>query len=104
MLNTRKTLENGELYIVLEGMLNALTSPGFDEELEAMLPGVKKLTLDFKDLEYISSGGLRTILEAQQYMEDHSLPDVVVLNINENIRSTFELTGFDNFVEAHWAV
>ena len=75
MLNTNKQLDNGELFITLEGRLDTLTSPGFDEELEAMLPDVKKLTLDFKDLEYISSAGLRTILAAQQFMEDNDLPN-----------------------------
>ncbi len=103
MLNTNKQLDNGELFITLEGRLDTLTSPGFDEELEAMLPDVKKLTLDFKDLEYISSAGLRTILAAQQFMEDNDLPNVIVLNINENVRETFELTGFDELVDAHWA-
>ena len=103
MLKTNKTQENGELFITLEGRLDTLTSPGFDEELEAMLPNVKKLTLDFKDLDYISSAGLRTILAAQQYMEDNGLPNVTVININEVIKETFELTGFDELVDAHWA-
>ena len=54
-------------------------------------------------MEYISSAGLRTILAAQQFMEDNDLPNVIVLNINENVRETFELTGFDELVDAHWA-
>ncbi len=103
MLDTNKTFENGELLIALEGRLDTLTAPGFDAELEEMLPEVKKLVLDFKDLEYISSAGLRTILEAQQYMEDNSLPNVKVLNVNETIRETFELTGFDAIVDVEWA-
>lgn len=103
MLSTTKTFNNGELLIELEGRLDTLTSPGFDDELEELLPKAEKLTLDFKNLEYISSAGLRSLLAAQQYMEDNKRPTVTVLNVNKNIRETFELTGFDSCVDAHWA-
>ena len=99
MLNTEKTLENGELFIKLEGRLDTLTSPDFDRELEEMLPGVERVTMDFAALEYISSAGLRTLLAAQQYLEDNALPNLKVLNINDEIRETFELTGFDNMLD-----
>ena len=99
MFNTTKKIEDGILIVTLEGSLDTLTSPGFDKELEEVLPTVKGLTLDFEKLEYISSAGLRTLLAAQQYMEDNNYPDVKVLNINDNIRETFELTGFDEMLD-----
>ena len=99
MLNTTKEIENGMLVVTLEGSLDTLSSPGFDKELEELLPTVSGLTLDFEKLEYISSAGLRTLLAAQQYMEDNNHPNVKVLNINETIRETFELTGFDEMLD-----
>jgi anti-sigma B factor antagonist len=91
--------ENGELFITLEGRLDTLTSPEFDKELEAALPEATSITMDFGGLEYISSAGLRTLLEAQQYMEDNGYPNVKILNINDTVRETFELTGFDEMLD-----
>jgi anti-sigma B factor antagonist len=99
MLNTTKEIDNGVLIVTLEGSLDTLTSPGFDKDLEEILPTVKGLTLDFEKLEYISSAGLRTLLAAQQYMEDNNYPNVKVLHLNANIREVFELTGFDEMLD-----
>lgn len=99
MLNTTMIIKDGELFCALEGRLDALSAPGFDRELEAALPGVTGLTLDCEKLEYISSAGLRTILAAEQYMEENGFRQVKVLNISETVRETFEVTGFDNVVE-----
>jgi anti-sigma B factor antagonist len=92
--------ENGNIIITLEGKLDALTSQGFEKELEGILADAQALTLDVEKLEYISSAGLRTILAAQQYMEEKDLPDVKVININEVVAEVFSVTGFDKLVEA----
>ena len=99
MLDITKKTENGKMYISLAGCLDAMTAPGFGEELKQLLPDVKELTLDFAQLEYISSSGLRTILDAIQYMEDHAYPMVKIRNANANILGMFELTGFDEMLD-----
>ena len=87
------------MYISLTGQLDARTAPGFGEELEQLLPEINELTLDFTQLEYISSSGLRTLLDAIQYMEDHDYPMVKIHNENNNILELFELTGFDEMLD-----
>ena len=99
MLNTTKKLENGELFITLEGRLDTLTSPAFETELEEMFPEVRKITMDFEKLEYVSSAGLRTLLTAQQYMEDNGYPNVKLINVNDVVMETFELTGFNDMLD-----
>ena len=99
MFNTTLIIENGELQVSLEGSLDTMTAPGFDEELQEKIVNANKLIIDFANLDYISSAGLRTLLAAQQYMEDNGLPDVKVININDDVRETFELTGFDNMLD-----
>lgn len=99
MLNITKTIENEELLVALEGRLDTLTAPKFDKELEEELPNVKGLTLDFEKLDYISSAGLRTLLAAQQYMEDQEYQNVKILHVNEDIREVFEITGFFDIVD-----
>ena len=76
MLNINKQAENGKLVIALEGRLDTTTSPVLEVELKSSLDGVTELIMDFEKLDYVSSAGLRSLLTAQQYMEDNGYPDV----------------------------
>ena len=65
-------------------------------ELEVALKdsyaGVEKLVLDFAELEYLSSAGLRVLLGAQKTMNKQG--EMVVKNVNDTIDEIFEITGF----------
>ncbi len=51
--------------VALKGALNTDTAPGFETELQDALSGGQQLTvLDMKELDYISSAGLRVIFKA----------------------------------------
>ena len=53
---------------------------------------------NLKHLEYISSAGLRTVLVAQQTLEDKGYDNVKVINANESIKEIFEDTGFSDII------
>ena len=53
-----------------------------------------KLVLDFASLEYLSSAGLRVLLQAQKTMNKQG--EMVVRNVNETISEIFEVTGFSD--------
>lgn len=99
MLDFNMNMENGELFVTLEGRLDTLTSPSLDKELEEAIVDANFLTIDFEKLEYISSAGFRTILEAAQYMEEKDLPRIRAININESMKDLFLVTGFDDIVD-----
>ncbi len=102
MLNTTMNIEDGELLVTLEGKLDSQTAEEFENDLEEALNGddkVTSITIDCEGLEYISSAGLRTILAAEQYMEENDYDDVKVINANELITSIFEETGFTDLVD-----
>ena len=94
MLNVEKKLEDGALLIALEGELDTLSSPDFEDMLEPLLDEAQSLTLDFEKLEYISSAGLRVLLAAEQALEEKGAEKVRVVNMNSTIRNIFEITGF----------
>lgn len=99
MLNTTMNTVDNVLFIELEGRLDTLTAPGFDKELEAAIADVEGVTLDFEKLEYISSAGLRTLLAAQQYLEENGRGNVKVLHINPTVREIFDVTGFSDVLD-----
>ena len=94
MLNVEKKLEDGALLIALEGELDTLSSPDFEDLLEPLLAEARSLTLDFEKLDYISSAGLRVLLAAEQAMEEKGAEQVRIVNISDAIRDIFEITGF----------
>ena len=56
---------NSVARVALKGALNTDTAPGFEQQLDKVLADGHQLTvLDMKDLDYISSAGLRVIFKA----------------------------------------
>ncbi len=91
-MEINKTVKNDETTLSLVGRLDTTTAPELNEELKSLFEnGVKDLVLDFKELEYISSAGLRELLYAQKNIGDGS---VTIRNVNEEIMEVFEITGF----------
>ncbi len=66
-LNTTVTVdkENSVARVALDGALNTDTAPAFEQRLQAVIEEGYELTvLDMKDLDYISSAGLRVLFKA----------------------------------------
>ncbi len=95
-MDIRMNKEDSKLTVEIEGRLDTLTSPDLEKELEPALEGITELVLDLKDLDYISSAGLRVLLGAAQVMEDQG--EMKVINPNEAVMDVFVVTGFDDIL------
>ncbi len=91
-MTINKTQENEKLTIAIEGRLDTTTAPQLEAELKSSIDGVKELVFDIKDLEYISSAGLRVLLTAQKTMNKQG--SMKVTGANEAVMEIFEVTGF----------
>lgn len=88
-----KKVKNGaELNLAVEGRLDTTTAPQLEAELKQNISGVETLVLDFANLEYLSSAGLRVLLAAQKVMNKQG--EMIIRNVNETINEIFEVTGF----------
>jgi anti-sigma B factor antagonist len=88
--------QNGTaLTLALEGRLDTVTSPDLEKELKD-LEGVDTLTLDFSNLAYISSAGLRVLLSAHKAMSAKG--GMKVTKVNEIVREVFDVTGFSDIL------
>ena len=81
-----------ELTLVIEGSLDSASFKQLEQKVQTALDGVEFLVLDCKDLEYVSSAGLRAMLAAQKAMSKQG--KMVVRGANESVMDTFVLTGF----------
>lgn len=93
MLNIQKTIENDKAVLTLNGRLDTNTAPELEKELRAAFPGLTELTLDFAGLEYISSAGLRVLLEAHMNMTLNG-GQMRVIHVDRAIMDVFDITGF----------
>ena len=91
-----KILEEDKLTIKLNGRLDTNTAPELEEELKKDLPNVTDLVLDFEDLKYISSAGLRVVLSTQKIMNKQG--NMAIENVNDLIMEIFEATGFSSIL------
>ena len=81
-----------ETIIKLAGRLDTTTAPSLDKTIQGDIGDVKNLILDFKELEYISSAGLRVLLGAQKKLQ--KVGSMKVTNVREEVMEIFEMTGF----------
>lgn len=96
MLKIEQEMKGTDLILTLEGRLDTTTAPQLENELKKSLDGVKKLTFDFKALEYISSAGLRVLLSSQKQMNRQG--EMVIKNVNSDIMEIFDVTGFSDIL------
>ena len=94
-MKIEKKLDGSTLVFALDGRLDTTTAPELESAL-GDLNGVKELVIDMKNLEYISSAGLRVILKAQKIMNEQG--SMKLKNVGESIMEVFEITGFSDFL------
>ena len=84
---------NGEsATLIVSGRLDTQTAPELEAELDSVLSGLKELTFDMTNLEYVSSAGLRVILKAQKAMNAQG--SMKLTGVNDSIMEVFDITGF----------
>ena len=82
--------------IAIAGRLDTITAPVLEKTINEDVADAKKLVLDLKGLEYISSAGLRVLLGAQKKMQ--RIGSMKVTNVCESVMEVFEMTGFSDIL------
>lgn len=77
-----------------QGRLDALTVPKFEEELrEHLSQGTAHLIVDFGEITYISSSGLRALLTARRLAKSEG-GDVKLCRLSPRVYEIFDMVGF----------
>ena len=96
MLNVSKTVENATLTAYIEGRVDTTTAPALKQEIKGSLDGVTELILDFSQLSYISSAGLRVLLSVQKIMNKQG--SMKIRGVNPTVMEIFYVTGFSEIL------
>ena len=85
--------------VMLNGKLDTNTTPAAEGEINTLLDaGVNKLLINFEQLSYISSSGLRLLLATAKRLKA-SGGDIKVCSLNEMATEVFELSGFSSIIK-----
>ncbi|MBR3318079.1 MAG: STAS domain-containing protein [Atopobiaceae bacterium] len=83
--------EDNTTTIALFGWLDASAAPKFAAAVAAVGQDTTKLVVDFKELEYICSAGLRQLVTAHKKMSGN----LVIINASTEVREVLHMAGFD---------
>jgi len=82
--------------LTLHGRLDTVNAPQLESKIKEQ-KDITELTLDFKGVEYISSMGLRVLLQAKKTMKSEGVK-MKIINMRDSVREIFEMTGFLNLM------
>lgn len=92
-MEIKKELNEGTIILKIIGRLDTNTAPLLDEELKVLTDSAK-LTIDFSELDYISSAGLRLLLVAKKKFGD----GFILKGVKEDVMDVLEMTGFTDIL------
>jgi anti-anti-sigma factor len=93
-MKIEKTNREGVTVIAPFGRIDTTTSAAVEDAIKAAVDaGARNLVVDFTDVDYISSAGLRVFLVLAKRMRDLQ-GRLVLCGLPEPVRQVFRLAGF----------
>ena len=96
-MDLMKNYNDKELTIEVGQKIDTSTAPDFQNEIMDEMGKFDSLTLDFKNLEYISSAGMRVLVLVQKELHPQNIP-FTIINVNDAIIDIFKMAGFDKIL------
>ena len=96
--------KNNAMIVAIEGRLDTAGSSELEDWTGKTIdPPRCEVIMDFSHLEYISSAGLRVMLNISKLMKKHSYK-FSICSAQDHIREVFEISGFDTFIPLYKSV
>ena len=90
--------EQGISIFKLNGRLDSNTSQGLEKKIfDSISNGSRHMIIEFKDLDYISSAGLRVILKATKALKRED-GKIMLCDMQDYVKEVFEIAGFDSIL------
>ena len=93
-----KKYNEKELTIEVKDRIDTVTAPDFENEILDEMGKFDSLIIDFTNLEYISSAGLRVLIATQKKLKPENIP-MTIINVNDTINEIFRMSGFDKILK-----
>jgi anti-anti-sigma factor len=91
--------EDNAIVVTISGRLDAVTAPDYESKIREMIDrGNAYFVVDFEQLDYISSAGLRALLLMGKLLKEKD-GRVCFANVKGNVRSVFDMSGFSTIFQ-----
>ena len=96
-MNINVTQEGAKTEFAIEGRLDTTTSPQLEEFVNDLYAkGVTDIEVDMASCDFVSSAGLRVIVNMQKRALTGG--SLIFTNVNEDVMDVFKMTGFDKIL------
>lgn len=86
----------------VSGRVDSYTAIQLQEAMDAITgEGRYKIVLDCKDLDFMSSAGLRVLINTQKICKRYNRGEVMLAALPENIYTAFDLAGFTSLFKIY---
>lgn len=81
--------------VAVKGRIDSYTAPNLSETLSNITRHNQcKIIMDMSDVSYVSSAGLRVLIDLQKTCKKANQGEVLLVNIPQRVYETLELAGF----------
>lgn len=84
-----------DLVVSAKGKLDSIGAPEFSQIVEPCAEGMTSVTLDFEEVSYVSSAGLRAVLKLKMCAKG---ADVCIINAKGMTKELFRTAGFGSLL------
>ena len=89
---------DGVVVLSPSGRIDSNTAPQFESAVTEALAGTDRMILDFSNVTYVSSAGLRVVLIGAKQINAKK-GGFALCGLSDNIMDVFELSGFTNILK-----
>jgi len=96
-INISKNRSGNKTTFALSGRLDTMTAPELGEVLIPEFDSAKIVELDFVGLDYVSSAGLRVLVQGEKIAKDKG-SQMTIVHVSATIMEVFEMTGLSDIL------
>lgn len=93
-------VKGDKVIVEISGRVDTATAPEFSAAINEVVSLPQTVVFDCKELDYISSSGLRVILAASKSLKAAG-GSLEVINVQPSVQSVFDMTGFSVMLNIH---
>jgi len=98
-VDIKEGLEGDVLFLKISGRLDAISSPAAEKKiLDHITNGQHKVLLDFSEVDYLSSAGMRLLLRTSKKLKTVS-GKLIVCSVTSNVLDVLKMSGFDHVID-----
>lgn len=96
-MDIQKDFNEKELTLLINGRVDTYTAPELETAINEEIDSIESLILDFENLEYISSAGLRVLVSTQKKAKKQDF-SFKIINVNDVVNEILRMSKFDKIL------